>query len=107
MCWGSYAWCELRCIRARYRRSDGHATGRAYDQAGGARQEDPHRPAGWPSMLLERRPDIAAAERRVAAKSTLIGVAVAAYFSDITLSGFYGWIARNSFRSLLLMRCSR
>jgi outer membrane protein TolC len=54
-------------------------------------------PPDVPSMLLERRPDIAAAERRVAAKSALIGVAVEAYFSDITLSGFYGWIAPQLF----------
>jgi NodT family efflux transporter outer membrane factor (OMF) lipoprotein len=64
----------------------GHAPSELTIAAAPLAAEVPVVPAGVPSALLERRPDIAAAERVMQQQNALIGVQLAAYYPDISLS---------------------
>ncbi|MCI0387833.1 MAG: efflux transporter outer membrane subunit, partial [Acidobacteria bacterium] len=64
-------------------------------------EQPPSVPPGLPSSLLERRPDIQAAEQNLIAATALIGVAKAAYFPQITLTGYLGFQS-NQLASLFL-----
>jgi len=52
-------------------------------------------PSGIPSEILERRPDVATSERRMAYENAQVGLATAAFYPHITLSGGGGWQSRD------------
>lgn len=58
--------------------------------------EPPRVPAGLPAEVLERRPDVAAAERLVAARNAEVGVATSYYFPSIKLTGDAGFLSKDT-----------
>ncbi len=71
----------------------GHAPDDLTVPPGALMQTVPQAPVAVPSVLLQRRPDIAAAERTMAEENAQIGVAVGAYYPDLSLSALGGYSA--------------
>ena len=90
----------MRANRARFEHAIAVLTGKAPGDFALApapwSQRVPAIPLGVPSALLQRRPDIAAAERQVAAANAQIGVEKSAYFPNLTLSASVGTRGRAS-----------
>jgi NodT family efflux transporter outer membrane factor (OMF) lipoprotein len=87
---------NARMQRAQFEHAIAVLTGRPPAELGvgprNLRQQIPSTPVTVPSALLERRPDIAAAERTMEEQNALIGVAEAAWFPDISLSAMIQYI---------------
>jgi NodT family efflux transporter outer membrane factor (OMF) lipoprotein len=85
----------LGVARAQYAHAIGVLVGKTPEELdippGGSIPTLPQVPVGLPSTLLQRRPDIAIAERQMAAENAAIGVAVAAYYPSLTLSAAAGF----------------
>ncbi len=71
---------------------EGPASAGSRSRLNGIRQP-PEIPAGLPADLLERRPDVAEAERQLAAANARIGVAKAAFFPVLRLTGSGGYLS--------------
>ncbi|WP_197424757.1 efflux transporter outer membrane subunit [Bordetella sp. N] len=101
---------DLAWQRAQYEHAIAILMGKApaafsLPRASGTALRLPDIPVGLASTLLERRPDIAAAERSVASANAAIGVAIAGYFPDLTLSASGGY--QNSSASKLFTTPNR
>lgn len=81
--------------RAKYEHAIAMLTGRPPAEVtiahGPLARDVPAAPLALPSMLLERRPDVAEAERNMESYNAEIGYAIGAYFPEITLSATYGY----------------
>ncbi len=85
---------EISATRAQFEHAIAVLVGRTPEQfklpVKALDQEPPKIPTGVPSQLLERRPDIAAAERQVAAANEQIGIAKAAFWPDLLITATGG-----------------